>query len=159
MQKLSITTDRGIVELEKDEILQALYAPNSTLFYVDPVYEQSVGQAEAQPPLAQTTPKTLKPTAPQPQKTAKVLQGFAFAGGGLGHGVGMSQTGAYRLGELGWSNSRILSFYYPGTQLQPLTSAIVFWKEPERLPPLPSLTKSNLPKASSLVKVVKTSKD
>ncbi|MGI0489576.1 amidase, partial [Pantanalinema rosaneae CENA516] len=49
---------------------------------------------------------------------------------GLGHGVGLSQTGSYRLGDLGWSSDRILSFYYPGTTLQPLNEAIVFWREP-----------------------------
>jgi SpoIID/LytB domain protein len=58
------------------------------------------------------------------------LKGFAFIGGGLGHGVGMSQTGAYHLGELGWSNERILRFYYPGAQLQPLNASITFWREP-----------------------------
>ena len=42
----------------------------------------------------------------------------------------MSQTGAYRLGKLGWSDDQILSFYYPGTQLQPLSPAITFWREP-----------------------------
>jgi SpoIID/LytB domain protein len=42
----------------------------------------------------------------------------------------MSQTGAYHLGDLGWSSSRILSFYYPGTQLQPLNHSIVFWRNP-----------------------------
>ncbi|MFM7426660.1 MAG: amidase, partial [Elainella sp.] len=71
------------------------------------------------------------PTAsPSPSPAAKVLTGYAFVGGGFGHGVGMSQTGAYKLGELGWNYARILSFYYPGTQLQPLTSAITFWRDP-----------------------------
>ncbi|HEY9642740.1 MAG TPA: SpoIID/LytB domain-containing protein [Coleofasciculaceae cyanobacterium] len=153
VQKLAITTDRGVVELEKDEILRALYAPNSTLFYIDPVYEQPVAQANTQP--GQTAAKAIASPTAQP---AKVLKGFAFVGGGLGHGVGMSQTGSYHLGELGWSSSRILSFYYPGTQLQPLTSAIVFWKEPQQISLYKPTTKSN-PKESDLVNVVKTPKD
>jgi hypothetical protein len=48
--------------------------------------------------------------------------------------VGMSQTGSYHLGEIGWSSSQILSFYYPGTQLQPLSTAIVFWRDPAQQP-------------------------
>lgn len=109
--QLTVTTDRGAVELEKDNILVAFEAPNSTLFYLEPT----------------STDK-------------KTLQGYAFIGGGLGHGVGLSQTGSYYLGQIGWSSDRILRFYYPGTQLQPLSSAITLWREepiqPEAQPPL-----------------------
>jgi hypothetical protein len=48
-------------------------------------------------------------------------------GGGFGHGVGLSQAGAIDLGRRGWSFSRILERYYPGTRLQPLVPS----------PPLP----------------------
>ncbi len=102
VQKLQVTTDQGTVDLEKDNILIALYAPASLLFYVDPLYDAQ-----------------------------KKLTGYTFVGGGLGHGVGLSQTGSYHLGKLGWSSDRILSFYYPGTQLQPINNSIVFWKEPQ----------------------------
>ena len=163
VQKMVITTDRGVVELDKDEILRALYAPVSTLFYVEPVYEQPVAKVapHAAPLTAQATPKALQSDAAaqsdsaaqsdavaQPAATPasvtqaagtpaaqpKVLKGFAFVGGGFGHGVGMSQTGSYHLGKIGWSSSQILSFYYPGTQLQPLSSAIVFWRDPAQKP-------------------------
>ena len=53
-----------------------------------------------------------------------------FVGGGFGHGVGMSQTGSYRLGENGWPYQRILQFYYPNTQLLPISNDIVFWQDP-----------------------------
>ncbi len=66
------------------------------------------------------------PVAQIPTET--VLAGYAFVGGGFGHGVGMSQTGAYKLGELGWTSDRILSFYYPGSVLQPLHDRLVFWR-------------------------------
>lgn len=129
VQKMAVTTDLGVVELEKDEIIRALSAPNSTLFYLDPIYETaqapqaaSVAQKPGMQPQAQSTAQ-VKQTAP-----ARTLKGYVFVGGGLGHGVGMSQTGAYHLGDLGWSHSRILNFYYPGTQLQPLTPAIVLWR-------------------------------
>lgn len=39
-------------------------------------------------------------------------------GHGSGHGVGMSQIGAKRLAEKGWSYRRILSYYYPGYRLK-----------------------------------------
>ena len=101
VQKMVAQTDRGAIELEKDDILNAFYAPNSTLFYLDPIYAAN-----------------------------KVLKGYAFVGGGLGHGVGMSQTGSYRLGRLGWTSGQILSFYYPGTQIQPISQALTFWRAP-----------------------------
>jgi SpoIID/LytB domain protein len=96
VQKLAVTTDLGTIELEKDEIINAFEAPNSLLFYLDPIF------------------------GPQKQ-----LQGYLFVGGGLGHGVGLSQVGSYNLGRLGWSYRRILSFYYPGTKIQPVSSALV----------------------------------
>jgi SpoIID/LytB domain protein len=168
VQKLSITTDRGVVELDKDEILRALYAPNSTLFYIEPVYEQSTAKVNPQLPFPATAPgvnqrakATPKASAPIPKSVAAaVLKGFVFTGGGLGHGVGMSQTGSYHLGELGWSGSRILSFYYPGTQLQPLTSAIVFWRPlPVAQASVPTVVKAIVPKKSTFVKTAKPTEE
>ena len=158
VQKMEVTTDRGVVQLEKDEILRALYAPNSTLFYLDPVYETPAAKSKSlAKPAGDQTSKSADPTSPlakpellsapvspepglEPAPNAqptipstpapKILKGFAFVGGGLGHGVGMSQTGAYRLGKLGWSDEQILSFYYPGTELKPLSPAITFWQDP-----------------------------
>lgn len=131
VQRIHIQTDLGLVVLEKDEVLRALYAPTSTLFYLDPIYE-TVPPATA-PSVAPTPSPPLSSdlTAPAPAPSAtpiQVLKGYTFVGGGLGHGVGMSQTGAYHLGDLGWTSDRILAFYFPGTQLQPLNSSIVFWR-------------------------------
>jgi SpoIID/LytB domain protein len=89
--KLAVQTDRGNITLEKDEIRSAFSAPRSTLFYLEPLYDQTKGDA---------------------------LRGYAFVGGGLGHGVGLSQTGASGLAKLGWRSDRILNFYYPGTQIR-----------------------------------------
>lgn len=128
VQRMSVTTDKGVIQLEKDEILRAFYAPSSTLFYLDPIYETTSKALKAPKVMGTEVPQ--KQVSPPPiQPTTKVLKGYAFVGGGFGHGVGMSQTGAYRLGDLGWSSSRILSFYYPGSQLQPLNNSIVFWQE------------------------------
>ncbi len=91
--KLAVQTDGGNIILEKDEIRSAFSAPRSTLFYLEPLFNQTKGQEST-------------------------LRGYAFVGGGLGHGVGLSQIGAYGLANLGWSSDRILNFYYPGTQIQ-----------------------------------------
>lgn len=43
---------------------------------------------------------------------------WRLVGGGFGHGAGLSQAGAIDLARQGWSASRILSRYYPETQLR-----------------------------------------
>ncbi len=93
--KLAVQTDRGNIILEKDEIRSAFSAPRSTLFYLEPLFNRGKANKSA-------------------------LRGYAFVGGGLGHGVGLSQIGAYGLAKLGWTSDRILDFYYPGTQIQQL---------------------------------------
>lgn len=97
--KLDVTTDLGIVSLGKNEVRSAFTPPKSTLFYLEPVYDKN-----------------------------KKLTGYAFVGGGFGHGVGLSQFGSYNLANLGWSAQKILEFYYPGTKLEPLNKSIVFWQ-------------------------------
>ncbi|MEG3902979.1 SpoIID/LytB domain-containing protein [Microcoleus sp. B4-C5] len=98
--KMKVQTDLGPIDIDKDEIRNAFYPPISTLFYLEPIYN--------------------------PDKT---LNGYAFVGGGFGHGVGMSQTGSYNLANLGWNGSRILGFYFPGAQVVPLSDNITFWRE------------------------------
>ena len=44
---------------------------------------------------------------------------FLFSGHGWGHGVGMSQYGAYGYALNGWTYDEILAHYYPGTTLAP----------------------------------------
>ena len=98
---LAVKTDKGIVELEKNEVRSAFEPPRSTLFYLEPIYDRS-----------------------------KQLTAYAFIGGGFGHGVGLSQYGSYNLAKLGWSAAQILAFYYPGTTIQPLNESIIFWRKP-----------------------------
>ncbi|MGC1396104.1 MAG: amidase, partial [Coleofasciculaceae cyanobacterium] len=98
--KLAVQTDKGVIEIDKNEVRSAFEPPLSTLFYLEPITEN------------------------------KVLKGYAFVGGGFGHGVGLSQYGSHNLAKIGWSGEKILSFYYPGTQLQQLNNSIVFWKQP-----------------------------
>lgn len=129
VQEVTVQTDLGPVQLQKDEVIRVLSAPRSLLFYIDPIL-QAPAQAKAD---NAATPEgngsadnpAVAQTPPEPQ-----LTGYRFVGGGRGHGVGMSQTGAYRLGKLGWSSADILRFYYPGTALQPITDDLVYWRDP-----------------------------
>ncbi len=103
VQALAVETDAGKIIVKKDEIIDAFDAPDSTLFYLKPEYE-------------------LNPQNPK----QPILKGYTFVGGGLGHGVGMSQTGSYRLAKAGWDYRQILKFYYTDTQLQNLKTE--FWR-------------------------------
>lgn len=52
-----------------------------------------------------------------------VLRKITFWGGGYGHGVGMSQFGADKLGKMGKGFKEILGHFYPGSSLTTLTNA------------------------------------
>ena len=97
--KMEVKTDRGVVELYKEEVRSAFIPPISTLFYIEPIEKNNT------------------------------LWGYAFVGGGFGHGVGLSQFGSYQLANLGWSSQQILNFYYPGTEIKSLDRSITFWQE------------------------------
>ncbi|MGB3135216.1 MAG: SpoIID/LytB domain-containing protein, partial [Nodosilinea sp.] len=119
VQTIDVETDLGVVQLKKDEIVRVLTPPRSLLFYLEPMY-QAPAAADGSAPA----------TGEAASAVGGQLVGYRFVGGGWGHGVGMSQTGSYRLGELGWSYPRILQFYYPGTTLQPISDQLTFWREP-----------------------------
>ncbi len=46
---------------------------------------------------------------------------FIFQGRGWGHGAGMCQYGAKKMGELGYTYRQILDFYFPGASLKKLS--------------------------------------
>ena len=46
---------------------------------------------------------------------------FSFTGSGLGHGVGLSQIGAKAMANDGKSAEQILSYYYTGVKIEPVT--------------------------------------
>ncbi|NEP62191.1 MAG: SpoIID/LytB domain-containing protein, partial [Symploca sp. SIO2G7] len=119
VQTLLVNTDAGDFELHKNEVVSALIPPRSQLFYLEPLYTSKDNQKETA-------------AGQQAKQSSNPVQtGYTFVGGGFGHGVGMSQTGSYRLGENGWPYQRILQFYYPNTQLLPISNDIVFWRGPE----------------------------
>ena len=95
--EMEVTTDTGNIFVKKDEIIDAFDPPDSTFFRLEPIYNEKEKGKE------------------------KLLTGYTFIGGGLGHGVGMSQTGSYKLARNGWTYDRILNFYYTGAKIQKLS--------------------------------------
>src|SRR5438045_1885554 len=82
--------------------------------------------------ISSTTPKpTVRYPAASPMRRCGVIAAISLVlaapaaagtklvvtGHGWGHGVGMSQWGAYGYSRHGWSFERILAHYYPGTTL------------------------------------------
>jgi len=47
------------------------------------------------------------------------LVGATFFGRGWGHGVGLSQVGAFGLARVGWPYEKILKFYYSDVEIKP----------------------------------------
>lgn len=62
----------------------------STLFYIEPVIDRK----------------------------SKEVTGFKTYGGGWGHGVGLSQTGAVGMAEKGYTFEEILKHFYQGIELE-----------------------------------------
>jgi SpoIID/LytB domain protein len=56
-----------------------------------------------------------------PSASAEVPATISFSGKGYGHGVGMSQIGARGLALAGDTATAIINYYYPGSEVLPLT--------------------------------------
>jgi SpoIID/LytB domain protein len=52
-----------------------------------------------------------------PVPAARAAGGFTFYGSGDGHGLGMSQWGAYGLAQMGWPHAKILTHFYRHTDV------------------------------------------
>jgi peptidoglycan hydrolase-like amidase len=98
VQRLEFVTDAGSFYATKDGIRAALKYYNashvatnlpSTLFFIEPVTD----------------------------RRTKEVTGFAAYGGGFGHGVGLSQTGAVGMAQKGHTVDEILHHYYQGIEL------------------------------------------
>ena len=96
--RLEFVTEAGTFAATKDGIRAALRYYNashalanlpSTLFFIEPVLD----------------------------RRTKEVTGFIVNGGGFGHGVGLSQTGAVGMAQKGHSVDEILEHYYQGTEV------------------------------------------
>jgi stage II sporulation protein D len=74
---------------------------------------------------ATTTLATTTATAATTTLTSTASAVLAVSGHGWGHGLGLSQFGAYGYAKHGWSYDRILAHYYSGTTLGPAKVATV----------------------------------
>ncbi len=50
--------------------------------------------------------------------TASAASSFTFYGSGYGHGIGMSQWGAYGLARMGWAHGKIIRHFYKGVRVE-----------------------------------------
>jgi SpoIID/LytB domain protein len=57
-----------------------------------------------------------------PTTPASAGRSFTFYGSGFGHGLGMSQWGAYGLAQEGWAHKKILTHFYSGTVVKQAAS-------------------------------------
>jgi stage II sporulation protein D len=81
--------------------------------------------AAAPGPVGATTTSATTTGATTPTLTSTAPSVLAFTGHGWGHGLGMSQWGAYGYAKHGWTYDRILGHYYPATILGPAPVATV----------------------------------
>ena len=97
------TTDAGTFTATRDAIRASLRYINasgakanlpSTLFFIEPVVERGNGG-----------------------KSGGAITGWRVYGGGFGHGVGLSQTGAVGMAQKNHSYDEILAHYYQGVSL------------------------------------------
>lgn len=58
-----------------------------------------------------------------PAVPASSANSFTFYGSGYGHGLGMSQWGAFGLAQEGWSHRKILRHFYSGTAIRQTRAA------------------------------------
>jgi len=83
----------------------------------------AAGLNPPQPPAMAPLPPPVAPPvqAASPVQPAPAVQ-LVAVGRGFGHGIGMSQWGAYALARRGQGYAQILQHYYRGTQLRPYST-------------------------------------
>jgi stage II sporulation protein D len=104
VQRIEYVTEAGTFTSMKDQIRASLKYIGatgpanlpSTLFFIEPILEKG---------------------SQNPNSDA-ALAGFRVYGGGFGHGVGLSQTGAVGMAQKGHSYDEILHHYYQGIELE-----------------------------------------
>ena len=94
-KKARIVGDRGSKVIDGDDLRTAL-GLKSTLFTIAPQFPQ---------------------TASKSNNTKVLPSGFVVTGKGFGHGLGMSQWGAYSMANQGFNYQQILGQYYLNTTL------------------------------------------
>jgi len=91
------------------------------------------GVMQERPPLSQSQDPDAGPTVESPSlasganastlAAAATTPGWVLHGAGWGHGLGMSQYGAYEMARAGYSAQQILGHYYSGTTYSKVTDS------------------------------------
>lgn len=111
LQKIEVRGSRRTVQIMTEYNIRALLNGNGEIFYRG---DGSQAKGGALLPSGYFTIT--------PEYEGEELVGFLFQGGGLGHGVGMSQNGANQMAKEGWNYSEILKFFYTGVDLTPVSA-------------------------------------
>lgn len=96
--------------------LRRLVAPIALVLLVPAPSALAMGESPAPAPAAGSGAPTADELAVAADPAA-ADEDFRFFGSGFGHGLGMSQWGAYGLAGQGWSAPKILTHYYSGTSV------------------------------------------
>jgi SpoIID/LytB domain protein len=89
-----------------------------------------------------------------PVNAAESGSNIIFAGSGWGHGVGMSQYGAYGMAFQGSTSDQIINHYYSGSSAAPVAT-VPIWVNLERDFPTLQLTVANVGAAAGAPVVIK----
>ena len=106
LQKIQVKGSRRTVQIMTEYNIRALLNVNGETIHLGDGSESKGG--------------ALLPSgyfAIHPEYEDEKLLGFTIKGGGLGHGVGMSQNGANQMAREGKSFEEILKFFYTGVDL------------------------------------------
>ncbi|MEN9692643.1 MAG: Amidase enhancer precursor, partial [Actinomycetota bacterium] len=107
----------------------------STRPYVQKIYATDFSATLSDSRIAAYAREIYKRDAPKPLaeyampeiKELVAPANFAFSGSGWGHGIGMSQWGAYAMANAGKSAAEILTYYFTGTEIGPAIDDADVW--------------------------------
>nr|WP_276576346.1 SpoIID/LytB domain-containing protein [Caldicoprobacter algeriensis] len=115
MMELEITTTHGVFKVIKEYNIRKVLQPVNYLDSNRPIklycYDGSVRDNF---PILPSTFAYIDIR----RNSEGIIEEITISGGGYGHGVGMSQYGAYGLSLLGYSFEQIFQHFYPGCQLK-----------------------------------------
>ena len=87
----------------------------SGFFCLQPVWIETEKEAPVIPKETVTSKDTLS------SMESERYNGYVFWGGGNGHGIGMSQNGAYAMTQAGMNYQEVLQFFYKGSEIRKIT--------------------------------------
>ncbi len=132
---LAATTNRMTVWPVGKTISEFDQAYISTRPFIQNVFATDFSQTLSDQRLAVYAREIYKRDAPKPVDLLEMPEikepvapaNFAFSGSGWGHGIGMSQWGAYAMANEGKTAAEILTYYFSGTNIGPAVDDADLW--------------------------------